>query len=207
MSSPQPDAVPPEAPTVQRLSSKSLIWRGAALTVGTLLIVNGSVFGNDVHWPFAPMSQFAFRVGPSDSIRSTFLAAVDEDGMLQRVALSPRNIGIARAEIEGQQTRFVREPDLLDTLAGNYAQRHPDAPKLTQLWLCQEVTALVDGRDAGTTKETIVGWPANTLVPESLPEAGVPADEAKVPVDLDAPENSQENTGENDGTSGQEGRK
>ena len=87
-----PKAIPPIAvdePTVKRLSTRGKVWRAVALAVGTLLIVNGSVFGNDVHWPFAPMSQFAFRVGPSDAIRSTFLAAVDEDGMLQRVALSP----------------------------------------------------------------------------------------------------------------------
>ncbi|GLY17371.1 hypothetical protein Kisp01_43860 [Kineosporia sp. NBRC 101677] len=192
---------------MKRLSTRSRAWRAVALTVGTLLIANGSVFGNDVHWPFAPMSQFAFRVGTNDAIRATFLAAVDSEGMLQRVALSTNNIGIARAEVEGQQTRFVREPELLSTLAANYAERHPDAPELTQLWLCQEVTELRNGRDVGTSQETIVGWPANTLVPESLPPSGAPADAAKVPVDLRAPENSQENTGENTGESGQEGRK
>jgi hypothetical protein len=170
--------------------------------VGTLLIVNGSVYGNDTHWPFASMGQFAFRTGTNDSIRSTFLAAVDEDGMLQRVALSPRNIGIARAEVEGQQRNFILEPELLNTLADNYAKRHPDSPALVQLWLCQDITKLYKGREAGTSIETMVGWPANTLIPETLPGPGG----EKVPVDLDAPENSRPNTGESTGQSGQESR-
>ncbi|GAA3637987.1 hypothetical protein GCM10022223_66130 [Kineosporia mesophila] len=155
-----------------RLSGRSLIWRAAALAAGTLLVINGSVFGNDVYWPFGPMSQFAFRTGTNDVIRSTFLAAVDEDGMLQRVTLSPANLGIARAEIEGQQPRFVREPDMLSDLAANYRRIHPGVPELTQLWLCEKVTKLHNGRDAGSTTQTVVGWPENSQVPADLPEFG-----------------------------------
>ncbi len=193
---------PPPEPEVKRVSGRGLLWRAVALAVGTLLIVNGSVYGNDTHWPFASMGQFAFRVGDNDVIRSTFLAAVDEDGNLQRVALSHNNIGIARAEVEGQQRNFILQPELLDTLAGNYARRHPGAPALTQLWLCQDVTQLYKGRETGTSIETMVGWPANTLIPESLPEPGG----EMVPVDLEAPENSRPNTGESTGQSGQESR-
>lgn len=188
---------------MKRLSPRSLAWRALAILAGTLLIANGSFRGNDGDWPFASMGQFAFRTGTDDVIRSTFLAAVDQNGMLQRVALSPNNIGIARAEIEGQQTRFVADPALLSKLAENYAARHPGTPALTQLWLCQDVTKLHKGREAGTSEETIVGWPANTLIPATLPGPGG----AKVPVDLHAPENSRPNTGQDRGESGQEGRK
>ncbi len=214
MPSPQPDTAPPasEGPVseqpateepVRRLSARSLAWRALAILAGTLLIVNGSVRGSDRDWPFASMGQFAFRTGTDDVIRSTFLAAVDQDGMLQRVALSPNNIGIARAEIEGQQRNFVFQPSMLKNLAENYHQRHPGAPQLTQLWLAQDVTKLHKGRDVGTSQETIVGWPANTLTPPSLPGPGG----AKVAVDLHAPENSVPNNGEDRGQSGQEGRK
>ncbi|GAB3281477.1 hypothetical protein [Kineosporia babensis] len=202
-----PAAPPPEPgsrpePEVKRLSGRGLLWRALALAVGTLLIVNGSVYGNDTHWPFASMGQFAFRVGDNDSIRSTFLAAVDEDGNLQRVALSHNNIGIARAEVEGQQRNFILEPQMLSALAENYARRHPGSPELVQLWLCQDITELYKGRERGTSIETMVGWPANTLIPESLPEPGG----EKVAVDLDAPENSRPNTDESTGQSGQESR-
>ena len=203
MTQPAAPEAPEPPPPARRLSARGRAWRALAVTAGTLLVINGSVFGNDVYWPFGPMSQFAFRVGTNDAIRSTFLAAVDADGRLQRVSISPHNLGIARAEIEGQQTRFVRDPGLLSTLAGNYHERHPDAPGLTQLWLGQEVTKLHNGRDAGTSVETVVGWPRNTLIPPSLPGPGG----ATIPVDLDAPENSQKNTGADNGETGQEGRK
>jgi hypothetical protein len=138
----------------------------AALLLGTLLVVRGSVIGNDVEWPFAPMSQFAFRVGQNDAIRATFLQARTADGELKTVPITVPNLGLARAEIEGQQPRFVREPSMLADLAASYARLHPGEPALTQLWLNERVTALHNGRVAGVSVHTVVGWPVNDTAPE-----------------------------------------
>jgi hypothetical protein len=154
---------------VRRVGRAGVIWRSVLLLAGVLLVVRGSVWGNDVDWPFGPMSQFAFRVGHDDAIRSTFLEARDAGGTVMIVPLTARNIGIARAEIEGQQPAFVRQPSLLSALASNYHERHPDAPGLTQLWLGEHVTALHNGREAGTTTDTLVGWPENSTAPEVAP--------------------------------------
>jgi hypothetical protein len=157
---------PASAAPVERLGTAALSWRLLALAVGTVLVVCGTVIGNDIDWPFGPMSQYAFRVGPDDAIRSTFLEARTADGEVMQVLITPHNLGIARAQIEGQQPAIVRQPSLLKALADSYHRLHPDEPELTQLWLGENVTALHNGRDAGHSVNTLVGWPVNDTAPE-----------------------------------------
>jgi hypothetical protein len=163
-SSPSDTRVDPDPSTpieVELLSRASLIWRSAVLVAGTLLVIWGSVFGNDVHWPFGPMSQFAFRVGTNDAIHSTFLQARTARGDVIVVPITPKNLGIARAEIEGQQPAIIRDPQLLAALASAYHRIHPNEPVLEQLWLRDRVTVLHNGRAAGQHVVTLVGWPVN----------------------------------------------
>ncbi len=144
---------------VQRLNRAPVAWRSAVLAIGTLLVVWGTLFGNDVDWPFGPMSQFAFRVGRDDAIRSTFLQARTSKGNVMVVPITVSNLGIARAETEGQQNAIIRDPRLLGDLASSYHRLHPTEPGLTQLWLRERVTVLRNGRDAGQHVDTLVGWP------------------------------------------------
>jgi hypothetical protein len=154
---------------VRRLSRVSLTWRVVVLVLGTLLVARGTLFGNDVDWPFGPMSQYAFRVGRDDAIRSTFLEARAADGSVAQIPITPSNLGIARAQIEGQQPAIVRDPHLLAALAASYHRLHPGEPALTQLWLGEHVTTLRNGRDAGHSVDTLVGWPVNNTAP-ALPQ-------------------------------------
>jgi hypothetical protein len=131
------------------------------LLIGTVLVVWGTLFGNDVDWPFGPMSQFAFRVGRDDAIRSTFLEARTTRGNVMVVPITVPNLGIARAEIEGQQPAIIRDPRLLGDLASSYHRLHPNEPALIQLWLRERVTVLRNGRAAGQDVHTLVGWPVN----------------------------------------------
>jgi hypothetical protein len=146
---------------VDRLRRPALVWRTVALLAGSLLVTYGTLFGNDIDWPFAPMAQFAFRVGADDAIHSTFLQARTAGGDVITVPITPHNLGIARAEIEGQQQAIMRDPRLLRDLADAYARLHPDEPRLTQLWLRDRVTLLKNGRAAGVRVDTLVGWPAD----------------------------------------------
>ena len=163
-----PDLDPADAP-VRRLSRASLAWRGVLLVLGTLLVIRGTVIGNDVDWPFGPMSQFAFRVGHNDAIHSTFLQARTTTGEVIVVPLTAHNIGIARAEIEGQQPAIIRQPALLGDLAGSYHRLHPAEPALQQLWLRDRVTVLHDGRADGEHVTTLVGWPDVTAPAPEVP--------------------------------------
>jgi hypothetical protein len=163
VSSPTPPATDGGAvdPPVRRLGRVGLIGRLAALALGTVLVVHGTVFGNDVQWPFAPMAQFAFRVGPDDSIRSLYLAARTVQGQDIVVPLSPPNLGIGRAEVEGQLPAIQRDPRLLKDLIEPYPRLHPGAPALAQVWLRERVTVLKNGRANGEYVETLVGWPVD----------------------------------------------
>jgi hypothetical protein len=143
---------------VARLSPISRLWRGGALLAGVVLVVHGTLFGNDVQWPFAPMSQFAFRIGHNDAIHSTFLQAKTEHGDVVRISLSPASVGMARAEVEGQLPNFERDPELLEGLAEGYEQQHPDAPRMVEWYLRDRVTDLEDGRVAGEHVVTLVTW-------------------------------------------------
>lgn len=158
-SAPAPNRAAAGAPAPTRLGSRARAWRSLVTLAGTLLVAYGTLFGNDVHWPFAPMAQFAFRVGTDDAIRSTFLQARTTRGEVIVVPITPRNLGIGRAEIEGQQPAIIRDPSLLGELAADYARLHPGEPGLTQLWLRERVTVLKDGRAAGEYLDTLVGWP------------------------------------------------
>ncbi len=155
-----------DPPPVQTLGRTSVAWRVAALLLGTVLIVRGSAIGNDIDWPFTPMSQFAFRVGQDDAIRATFLQARTADGEVKVLPITLPNFGLARAEIEGQQPRFIRDPSMLADLAASYARLHPGQPGLTQIWLNERVTLLRNGRAAGEQVQTLVGWPVNDTAPE-----------------------------------------
>jgi hypothetical protein len=144
--------------SVQRLSRVGLAWRAGALLAGTLLVTYGTARGTDDLWPFAPMSQFAFGVDLDGQIRSTYVEALTTEGERVRVPLSPRGVGVGRAEVEGQLPSIVADPSKLGALAVAQARLHPDEPQYVHLWLRQEVVQLRDGRDAGRSDELLAEW-------------------------------------------------
>ena len=146
---------------IRRLGRASLTWRSVALVIGTFLVVHGTLFGDDGDWPFGPMSQYAFRTNPNDAVHATFLEARNTTGAVIPVSLSAKNLGIARAEIEGQLPNIIREPSLLSALADSYHRLHPTEPPLEQLWLRDRVTELDRGRVVSEHVTTLVGWPVN----------------------------------------------
>ncbi len=149
---------PTERTAARRLSRAGLAWR-AAVTLGVVgLAVNGSVRGNDVQWPFAPMSQFAFGVNLDGQIRSTYVEADTTAGTTVRVPLTAGGVGLGRAEVEGQLPRLVADPALLQSIAVAAARRHPGWPRYTRLRLRQEVNDLRGGEVVSTHTERLADW-------------------------------------------------
>ena len=157
-----------------RLGPLSVAWRLGVLAVIGVGAVASSVWGNDVDWPFAPMAQFAFRVGADDSIRSTFLQGRTADGTVYIVPMTSPTVGVGRAEVEGQIPAMQRDPRLLGELATAYHRLHPDRAPLLQLWLRQQVTLLHEGRSAGRRVDDLAAWTAPGSVPQPVPAAPVP---------------------------------
>jgi hypothetical protein len=140
------------------LSRAGLAWRAVALVGGMALAIAGTAVWNDEKWPFAPMSQFAFYVGPQSEIRSTYIDAATAAGDPVPVLLSPHGVGIGRAEIEGRLTGIVKDPSLLQDIAERQRLLHPEQPQFATLWLRQRVIKLQDGAPVGTTVETLAVW-------------------------------------------------
>jgi hypothetical protein len=145
-------------PPVRRLSSTGRGWRAATLTGLVLLSLYGSLRGTDDLWPFGPMTQFAFYVGPDSEIRSLRVDALTTDGEVVPVPLHANGVGVARAEIEGQLTQIIKDPSLLQSIAVAQRRLHPDEPQYRRLWVREEVTTLRDGRAAGVHDETRAIW-------------------------------------------------
>jgi hypothetical protein len=154
----------PTAPAVRRLGRAALGWRLGALGAGVALAVYGGVAGTDDLWPFAPQTQFAFYVSPEGQIRSAYVDAITVDGEQVRVPLNARGVGIARAEIEGQLSRIVADPSLLQDIAVAQRRLHPDQPQYARLILREEVTTLRDGRAVAVRQETKATWDVTGLV-------------------------------------------
>ncbi|MBC7639856.1 MAG: hypothetical protein H7231_08765 [Rhodoferax sp.] len=144
--------------TSGRLSRPGLAWRVAVTLAVVGLAVNGSVRGNDVQWPFAPMSQFACGVDLDGQIRSTYIEADTTAGTTVRVPLTAGGVGLGRAEVEGQLPRLVADPALLQSIAVAAARRHPGWPRYTKLRLRQEVSDLRGGEVVSTRTERLADW-------------------------------------------------
>jgi hypothetical protein len=153
-----PSSPPVAAQDVRRLSGAGLAWRVVALAAGVSLALYGALLGTDDLWPFSPMTQFAFSVSRDGEIRSAHVDAVTDEGRVVAVPLNAHGVGVARAEIEGQLSRIVRDPSLLQNLAVAQHRLHPDQPQYRRLFLRETVTRLRDGRAVAVREETLATW-------------------------------------------------
>jgi hypothetical protein len=143
---------------VQRVSRSGAALRLTAATVGVGVLLYGTVWGTDDMFPFGPLVQYAFFVDPNGEIRSTVIDADTDEGQLVRVPLSLDGVGIKRAEIEGQLTKIVADPSLLQAVATAQRDRNPEQPQYERLYLRQKVTELVDGEIGASRMETLATW-------------------------------------------------
>jgi hypothetical protein len=146
------------AGTGRRVGLRARQWRAgvAVLVLATLLY--GSAAGTDDLFPFGPMVQFAFSVPSNGEIRSNWLEADTSAGTRVRVPPDAVGGGLKRAEIEGQMTRLVRDPSLLQGVADGVRRLHPDQPSYTKMYVMVEITSLRNGKPAGRRTEVRTTW-------------------------------------------------
>jgi hypothetical protein len=143
---------------------KTLTPRGKAVrtlvtAIGAALLLAGTLFGQDDHFPFGPFRMYATASGPDQPAPDTRLEGVDTTGAV--VPLTERNSGIRRAELEGQQSRYAAEPARLAEAARAYAEHNPDAPALVEVRIVIRWHDIDNGRPTGGyTDETVVVWEA-----------------------------------------------
>ncbi|GGL92226.1 MULTISPECIES: hypothetical protein [Micromonospora] len=145
---------------METLTSRGRAIRLGATALGLGILLAGTIWGSDDHFPFGPFRMYATSNPPDRPAPDTRVEGVDRTGAL--VDLDQDATGIRRAEIEGQQSRYVAEPARLREVADAYAQRHPDAPELAEVRIVIRWHGIEAGRPTGRhTDETVVRWQAS----------------------------------------------
>ena len=141
-------------PPVDRLTATGRRSRLAAVAVVLALLAGGSIWGNDDEFPFGPFRMYSTRADPDAPVISTRVVGLTAAG--QEVRLSGGEVGLRRAEFEGQLTRIAEHPELLGLLAESFAEAHPSAPELTTVQVVQRRFELVDGERTGDFSDRVV---------------------------------------------------
>jgi len=122
--------------------------------VGAALLLTGTLVGQDDHFPFGPFRMYATRDAPDGMVRSLRVEAVDATG---RVLVVPDSAtGLRRAEIEGQGSRLVADPDLLGEVSRAHDRLHPAQPAYEVVRVVATDTVLHDSRPSEVRSEQVL---------------------------------------------------
>jgi hypothetical protein len=143
-----------------RIGRPGVAARLAAVVVFGGLLLAGTVVGEDDAFPFGPFRMYSTTDSLDAPVKSTRMEAVDADG--RRLPLRGTEVGLRRAEIEGQMARFRAEPRLLRSLATAYRNRNPHRPRLARIEIITRHIELRDGKPTGGHTDTVdVAWSAD----------------------------------------------
>ena len=129
--------------------------RLGAMAAAAVLLLLGSLVGSDDWFPFGPFRMYATSGRTSGAVRTATLVGVTADG--DEVELRAGEVGLRRAELEGQLPRFRRDPGLLGAIAERYDERW--GTDLVAVRLEEEVRRVVDRVPTGEVdREVVVEW-------------------------------------------------
>jgi len=140
-------ADPSDEPDVVPLTKAGRLARLAATLIVLAVVLAGTLWGDDDEFPFGPFRMYSTRADPNAPVVSTRTVGVTADG--EEVRLSGGEVGLRRAEFEGQLDRIEARPELLGLLADAFAETHPSAPDLVAVQVVQRRFELEDGRQTG----------------------------------------------------------
>jgi hypothetical protein len=140
------------------LTRASRLPRLAVVAVVLALLAVGSWKGTDDAFPVGPFVMFAFTTPPDGEVRSAAVEAVDDTGRRLPVALEPEEVGLRRAEMEGQLGKVVADPSRLGALAAAHARLRPEQPRWQQVDLVERRVQLHQGRASGETRVVLASW-------------------------------------------------
>ena len=117
--------------TTDTLTRRGRTARLLATVVGVAVLLGGTLFGSDDHFPFGPFRMFATTDKWSAPISIARAEVTDSDG--RTTELTEANSGVRRAEVEGQIDRFRQQPSALAGLADAYRAHNPDADRVVRV--------------------------------------------------------------------------
>jgi hypothetical protein len=143
-----------QEPPALPLSPAARRGRLIATAVVLALLLAGTLFGDDDEFPFGPFRMYSTRADPDAPVVSTRTVGLTATG--EEIRLSGGQVGLRRAEFEGQLDRIQERPELLGLLADSFADTHPSAPELVVVQVVQRRIELVDGRRTGNWSDRVL---------------------------------------------------
>jgi hypothetical protein len=127
---------------------------------GALLLIVGTLWGQDDDFPFGPFRMYSTAPDPNGAAKDTRVEGVDTGG--RTVQLTEANSGIRRAEIEGQQQAYETDPTRLGRIAAAYAEHTPGATPLRTVRIVVRWHGVKHSRPTGTwTDQVVATWTAS----------------------------------------------
>jgi hypothetical protein len=124
------------------------------ISMVVLALVTATTFwGGDDFFPFAPFKMYSFSKELDGWAGSTRVEAVNEEG--ERFSLTEAATGFRRAEVEGQKSRFIEDPSLLEYIAQAYENTNPDKPEIVTVEIIERQYRLEDGHQTGEVVEVV----------------------------------------------------
>jgi hypothetical protein len=117
------------------------------------LVTATTLWGADDFFPFAPFKMYSSSMELDGWAGSTRVEAVNEEG--ERFSLLESTTGFRRAELEGQKSRFIEDPTLLEYIAQAYENTNPDKPGLVTVEIIERRYQLEDGHQTGEVTEVV----------------------------------------------------
>ncbi|MGH9136887.1 MAG: hypothetical protein ACRD0G_07540 [Acidimicrobiales bacterium] len=129
--------------------------RLGATAVVVVLLVLGTLWGQDDDFPFGPLRMFAHANKVDGVVYAPQLVAVDSGG--GEHPIEGDLIGLRRAELEGRYHAFRADPSLLAELAQAYEARYQGVD-IVEVRLLRHRRDLVDSRVVAETTDVVVAW-------------------------------------------------
>jgi len=144
---------------METLSRRGRSVRVAVTALGALLLLVGTLWGQDDDFPFGPFRMYSTAPDPNADAPDTRVEGVDTAG--RTIVLTEANSGLRRAEIEGQQQAYIDDPGRLRQVAIAYADKSPGAAPLTTVRIVIRWEGIEHSRPTGTSRDQIIAtWSA-----------------------------------------------
>lgn len=150
-------------PDVLRLRGAGRLWRSVLTLVLLVVFCAGSLVGDDHWWPFSPWRMFSTSQAATGSVWSTGIEVrtAAQPAEWVRAPLTPENVGLNRAEVEGRIPQIEADPSRLATLARSHARLRPHADAWVGLRVVRHRIIVVDREPTGEVETDVLAeWSA-----------------------------------------------
>ncbi len=129
------------------------------MAAAVTLLLLGTFWGQDDHFPFGPHRMFSTRNELNGRVNSAQLSFTFADGSVRPVVIDSHTVGLRRAEVEGLEDQFIARPQLLRHLADTYGDFNPSESEVVGVELVERITELERGVPVGRpTGRVVATW-------------------------------------------------